>query len=259
LIGGVVSARQSEMSLSLLANEGTWSGWDGTFRQLRVPILSYHYVSQPPPDADEERLRYSISPETFRQHIDTLFYQGYTPLSLYELHDALMVGNPLPAKPVVLTFDGSYTDHYQHVFPTLQRRSFRGTFFVITGLADSNDPSHMNWEQIIEMSNAGMYMESMTKTYPDLRDRGYDFLIYELVGSAESLFAYTGRVPRMFAYPMGVYDDSTQATLRSMGVLRAVTYERGVFHTTDNIYALQRLEITNRVGVSELEDLLGEE
>lgn len=253
LLISVIASAQDTPSGVFLSGDSTW---DGTYRRFNVPVLTYRYVSQVPPDADDERRQNTISPEMFRQHVEMLFYQGYTPISLYALHDALMTGAALPAKPVVLTFDGSYSDHYAHVFPTLARRGFIGTFFVITGLADSNDPRHMNWEQITELSNAGMHIESMSKTYPDLRGRDHDYLVYELIGSSESIFAYTGRMPRMFAYPHGVYDANVLAVLRSMGVLRAVTNESGVIQATDNQLMLQRLAITSRIGVAELERLL---
>ncbi len=230
--------------------------WDGTYRRIHVPILMYHYVSVPPEGADEYRVDLSLSPDIFRQHVDYFFYQGYTPISLYDLDRALLTGTTLPAKPVILTFDDGYADHYSTVFAALQTRNFGATFFVITGRVDANDPAYLTWEQIAEMSAAGMDMEMHTKTHPDLRNRSYDYLVYELLGSSESLGAYTPREPRMFAYPLGNYDEAVLSILQSMQVRRAVTTESGALHTSDNRLEVSRLRIRNTTGIAQLEALL---
>ena len=232
--------------------------WDGTYRRIYVPILMYHYVSELPEDADAYRIDLSISPQLFRAHMDYLFFEGYTPISLYDLDRALVDGVPLPAKPVILTFDDGYSDHYLHVFPVLREYGFTGTFFVITGTADAGASQYLTWEQIREMAGAGMDMESHTKSHFDLRGRPYDMLVYELLGSLESLEAYTGKPSAMFCYPVGRYDSGVFAVLESLGIRRAVTTERGVWHTTDNRLLLPRLRITGNMGVAGLAQLLGE-
>lgn len=243
--GGILAA--------VLAEENTW---DGVLRRIRVPILMYHYISAPPEDADEFRIGLSVPPELFRTHMEHLRFSGYTPISLYQLNAALMTGQPLPPKPVVLTFDDGYIDHYTQAFPILREYGFTATFFIITGRADANDPNYLSWTQISEMASAGMSMESHTKDHLDLRGRDYDFLIYQMLGSMESLLAYTGRQTRFFSYPSGQYDANTLAVLRRLPVWRAVTTQPGVLHTTDNTLEMTRLRVTNTTSVEALEDLL---
>lgn len=233
------------------------SAWDGTYRRLHVPILMYHYVSDLPDDADATRIDLTISPANFAAHMDYLFYQGYTPISLYQLDDALLTGKALPPKPVVLTFDDGYSDHYTNVLPVLQRYRFTATFFIITGTADAADSNHLSWQQIRALADAGMDVESHTKTHADLRGRDYDFLVYQLLGSWQSLEAYTERVPHMFSYPAGHYDDAVLAVLRTLPVWRAVTTQPGTAETTDNRLELPRQRIHNYTGVNGLAALLG--
>jgi peptidoglycan/xylan/chitin deacetylase (PgdA/CDA1 family) len=190
--------------------------------------------------------------------MEYLFYEGYTPVSLYTLDDALLTGTPLPAKPIVLTFDDGYIDHYTNVLPVLKQYGYTATFFIITGTADANNPEHLSWEQIREMQDAGMDMESHTKTHSDLRERAYDYLIYQLLGSIESLQAFTGRTPHMFSYPVGRYDDAVLSVLRTLPVWRAVTTERGVYQTTDNRLEMPRLRIHHHTGVAALAAILNE-
>lgn len=230
--------------------------WDGTYRRIRVPILMYHYVSHPPEDADEYRLDLSIAPELFQDHMEYLFYQGYTPISLYQLHDALMTGMSLPPKPVILTFDDGYIDHYTNVFPVLRDYRYTATFFIITGMPDQNNPAYMSWSQIAEMAQAGMSIESHTRDHPSLNRRDYDFLVYQLLGAQQSIEYYTGRQPHMFCYPAGRYDDLTLTVLGTLPIWRALTTQNGAFHTTDNALELPRLRVSSDTGVLGLARLL---
>ncbi len=230
--------------------------WDGTLRRVRVPILMYHYVSELPADADKYRIDLTITPALFRSHLAYLQEQGYSTISLYDLDAALLTGAPLPPKPVVLSFDDGYIDHYVNVFPALQAYGFTGTFFIITALADANRPDYVNWSQIREMADAGMSMESHTKDHVDLRGRDYDTLVYQMLGSLESLTAYTGQTAHMFSYPIGHYDGMTLAVARQLPIWRAVTTERGVWHTTDNRLEVPRLRITGGMGAGGLASIL---
>ena len=244
---------------SELGSEAVETPWDGTFRRIRVPILMYHYVSPLPPNADEYRRELSVTPESFRAQVEYLFYQGYSAISMYQLDDALLSGTALPPKPVVLTFDDGYIDHFTNVFPILREFGFTGTFFIITGLADANDPNHLSWEQIQQMSDAGMSMEPHTKNHISLRERSYETLIYEMLGSIESLQAYTGRQPHIFSYPVGHYDAATLSVARTLPIWRAVTTEAGRYHTTDNRLQMPRVRIPGGLGAVGLASILEDE
>jgi peptidoglycan/xylan/chitin deacetylase (PgdA/CDA1 family) len=174
------------------------------------------------------------------------------------LDKALSDGTPLPAKPVVLSFDDGYIDHYVNVFPALKEYGSTGTFFVITALADANRADYLNWQQIREMADAGMSMESHTKDHADLRGRDYNFLVYQLLGSLESLNAYTGRVSHMLSYPIGHYDDLTLSVVSQLPFWRAVTTERGQFHTTDNRLEVPRIRVNGNTGAGGWAALLNE-
>lgn len=230
--------------------------WDGTLRRIKVPILMYHYVGTLSSGADSTRIALTVSPGIFQAHINYLREQGYTTISFYQLDAALKQGSALPARPIILTFDDGYFDHYTNVLPVLRSIGFTGTFFIITGRADANDPRYMTWEQIREMSDAGMSLEAHTKNHPDLRNRDYDFLVYELLGSLESLQYYTGRPARIFAYPAGQYDEMTLSVLRQLPVWMAVTTQPGDLQTTDNRLEMPRLRITGEMSVGQLAALL---
>lgn len=230
--------------------------WDGTLRRVRVPVLMYHYVSSLPPDADDIRRELTITPDLFRAHLAYLKEQGYSTISFYDLDAALLTGSLLPSRPVILTFDDGYIDHYLNVLPALRDYGFTGTFFIITALADANRADYVNWAQIREMADAGMSMESHTKNHVDLRGRDYDFLVYELLGSLESLAAYTGQTSHILSYPVGHYDAMTLQVVGQLPIWRAVTTQRGALHTTDNRLEMPRIRVHGGTGPGGLASLL---
>lgn len=216
---------------------------DGTWRRIRVPILMYHYVSPLPEDADDIRTDLTITPDLFRAHLAYLSAEGYTTITLDQLHAALLSGAPLPAQPVILTFDDGYTDHYEYVLPALQDYGFTGTFFVITARADRGDAGYMSWPQINALAVAGMEIQPHTKNHVDLRERDRDFLVYEMLGSRESVEAHTGQPARMFSYPAGRYDTDTLAIASALELGLAVTTRPGLWHTTDARLELPRVRV----------------
>jgi peptidoglycan/xylan/chitin deacetylase (PgdA/CDA1 family) len=167
-----------------------------------------------------------------------------------------MNGSHLPRKSIILTFDDGYVDHYMNVFPKLLNFGYSGTFFVISGKADREDPNYMSWQQIKEVVAAGMYVEAHTKTHADLRNRNLEFLVYEILGSIESVQAHTQSVSRMFSYPAGRYDDATLNVVHSTPIWRALTTAHGAYHTTDNRYMVERLRVSGNMSIIGLEHLL---
>lgn len=91
-----------------------------------VPILIYHRVS----DTDDNQQTLKVA--DFEAQIKYLKDGGYSFIMPEDLLDAWEKGKPLPAKPVVITFDDGHDDIYKNVFPILQKYSLRATVFLVT-------------------------------------------------------------------------------------------------------------------------------
>ncbi len=91
-----------------------------------LTIVMYHYV---------RNLRHSRYPEIkglsvgdFEEQIRYI-KKHYNVIGGRELTDALVEGAPLRPRPLMLTFDDGYIDHFTEVLPVLTRESLRGCFF----------------------------------------------------------------------------------------------------------------------------------
>ena len=216
---------------------------DGVIRKVRVPILMYHHIALPPPDADPVRRDLSLPPEAFEEQLQYLVKQGYTSITLSDLIHHLARGAPLPPKPVILTFDDGYRDAYTEAFPLLQKYGMTGTFFLITGFIDQGRPEYLSWAQVKEMHRAGMQFGSHTYTHPDLRGKPVEYLIWQILGSKEAIELRIQEPVRFFSYPSGKYDQLTEKVLRSAHFWGAVTVHQGTEQSSEHPFELQRIRI----------------
>jgi peptidoglycan/xylan/chitin deacetylase (PgdA/CDA1 family) len=216
---------------------------DGVDRQVRVPILMYHRIDEPGPGADAYRQDLSVTPKNFKKQLAYLRQEGYESITLNDLALHLTVGKPLPPKPIVLTFDDGYADAYTRAFPRLQRFGFTGTFFLVSAPIEAQNPDFLSWAQVEEMHAAGMKFEPHSYDHPDMRNRGFDFVVYQVLAPKEAIEARTGETCRFFAYPSGRYDQYVIDVLRSAGYWGGVLTEQGATHALDDLFTLRRVRV----------------
>jgi len=135
---------------------------------------------------------------------------------------------------VVITFDDGYAS--AHLAARLLRREgIPATFFVSTGLMDSEEPfphdkerlgktvPALSWGQISEMANWGFHIAPHTVNHTNVGKLPTSEAVREITGAMEQLDAQLGQGNWMpwFAYPHGKKDDISDAVrsmLPSMGL-----------------------------------------
>jgi peptidoglycan/xylan/chitin deacetylase (PgdA/CDA1 family) len=226
---------------------------DGTPRQAVVPILMYHHIGLADPGADAIRQDLSVSPANFEAQLRYLIARGYEPITLESLVLHLQIGQPLPAKPVILTFDDGFEDQYTNAYPLLEKYGFVGTFFIITSFADEGRPEYMSWSEIEFLHAQGMEIGSHSYTHPSLKGKSFDYLVWQVLGSKEAIEARTHQPVRAFSYPSGQYDQLAIDVLRSAGYWAAVTVEAGSMQTAERLFELRRIRVRGSYDLKEFD------
>lgn len=180
---------------------GNEPGGEPITQPFDLPILMYHDVAPVAPD-DIYRAASNVLPDEFQRQLDYLICSGYTPVTVGDLLDAIAGASALPERPVVLTFDDGYENHYSEVFPRLRERGFVGSFAVITGSLGDNGV-YMTWDNVREMSRAGMEIMSHTVSHVDLGTSDDATVRDQLTTSKTVLEQQTGRAVRALVYPAG--------------------------------------------------------
>jgi peptidoglycan/xylan/chitin deacetylase (PgdA/CDA1 family) len=218
---------------------------DGVVRTAKVPILMYHYISTPPADANAYRVDLSTPPELLAAHLDRLLAEGYTTISLYQLLAHLTQGAPLPEKPVVITFDDGYRDNYENAFPLLRDRGLTATFFVVTDFIDEQRPVYLSWNMAREMLAAGMSIESHGRNHFTLEGQDENYLVWQALGSLETLQYELGVRPRFVSYPAGDYDQRTIDIFHSANYWAGLTTTQGTQQSSEHPFELERIRMRN--------------
>lgn len=224
----------------------------GSGATVQVPILMYHYISEPPPGSDAIRQDLSVTPAQFEAHLAYLRQAGYESITMKELAYALSGQTTLPPKPVIISFDDGYRDNYENAFPLLQRYGYTGIFFVFTQVIDTYNVSYLTWEMVVEMHRAGMEFGSHSYRHSDLSGKDVDFLVYEILGSKEAIEARIQEPVRFFSYPSGRYDDLAVKVVESANFWGAVTTEWGIEQSFAGRFAMPRLRVRGNDTVENL-------
>jgi peptidoglycan/xylan/chitin deacetylase (PgdA/CDA1 family) len=203
----------------------------------------YHHVAVPPADADGVRRDLSVSPANFEAQLRYLIENGYQPVTLRDLIMHLQVGQPLPSKPVVITYDDGFKDQYANAYPLLEKYGFVATFFVITSFVDEGRDGYMSWAEVELLHANGMEIGSHSYTHPALSGKSSDYVIWQVLGSKEAIEARTHEAVRFFSYPSGQYDQRVVEVLRSAGYWGAVTVEAGSLQSSRHPFELRRIRV----------------
>jgi peptidoglycan/xylan/chitin deacetylase (PgdA/CDA1 family) len=229
---------------------------DGVVRTAHVPILMYHYISVPPAGADVYRRDLSVTPAQFESDLRYLSEAGYQTITLDDLLYALTQGRPLPAKPVILTFDDGYEDNYTNAFPLLRKYGMTGHFFIISDFVNQGRSGYMTWPQIEEMATAGQRFGSHSRDHPDLEGKSVDYLVWQALGGKEAIQEHLGYHPRWISYPAGKYDAQSIAVYKSAGYWGGLTTQQGATHTSDGVFELKRVRVRGSHTAEDLGKLL---
>jgi peptidoglycan/xylan/chitin deacetylase (PgdA/CDA1 family) len=220
-----------------------------------VPILMYHYIRPDPGPGDPIGQDLSVSPERFAQELAYLAEQGYTTVTMSQLADAWGGGQPLPTRPIVLTFDDGYRDFYTNAWPLLRQYSFSATIYVITGVIDTSN--YLTQAMIRELDASGSIdFGSHTIRHPELATLAEADAEHEIVGSKIALEELLGHAVRTFAYPAGHYNDSALALVATAGYELAVTTEWGYATPSMDHRLLPRLRVRGWTTVDDLANWL---
>ncbi|MGD0724983.1 MAG: polysaccharide deacetylase family protein [Spirochaetia bacterium] len=205
-----------------------------------VPILVYHSIRPYIPSDTSGVRRYVATPSTLEGELSWLKTNGFTSITFDDLARHLAQGEPLPAKPVIISFDDDWEGQYNYALPLLKKYGFTATFYiwvVVVGMKH-----HMTWDEVKELDAAGMQIGCHTLTHPFLqRIRSDVTLRREIVVAKRRIEEHIGKPVTSFAYPFGQYNARVVSFVREAGFTSARSTWPGVVHSSDGLFSLTSL------------------
>jgi peptidoglycan/xylan/chitin deacetylase (PgdA/CDA1 family) len=162
---------------------------------------------------------------------------SFPPVAFDRLLDALEESS-LPVLPldelllketgrgVAITFDDGIRSVYSKALPVLINHAAPAHLFLATGQVgvqsrwprqSANTPGFqmLNWDEIEQLHDAGICIDSHTHTHPDMRKLNADEMREECELADELIEKRLGRRPRYFAYPYGYLNKGVSDFARS--------------------------------------------
>ncbi|HEX8051943.1 MAG TPA: polysaccharide deacetylase family protein [Thermoleophilaceae bacterium] len=135
-----------------------------------VPVLAYGRVAD---DASDAR---AVSRRTFAEQMAALKRMGFQTISTEQFaRFRAGDGTGLPARPILITFDGGRLDSYRAADRVLAQHGLRATMFVSTAPIEAEDPSHLTWAELHRMADSGRW-DVEPQTHDGARRVAYDEL-----------------------------------------------------------------------------------
>jgi peptidoglycan/xylan/chitin deacetylase (PgdA/CDA1 family) len=190
-----------------------------------VPVLMYHAIGVPPAGATYPEL--FVSPGLFRAQVRALATAGYRAVTLRQVWLAWHGRAPLPARPIVLSFDDGYRGDYGVATPVLHRRGWPGVLNLLVANLHRHGWGLKTW-QVRRMIASGWEVDSHTLTHPNLTAVS-PARLWQEVHTSRVVLQRLFHVPvDFFCYPSGDFDAAVVAAVRRAGYLGATTTMPGL-------------------------------
>lgn len=254
-------------------------------------ILSYHDIRDDVADQGDPD-GFAIHSQHFAAHLDWLSGNGYHPISLQQLIDAVDLGTPLPPKPILLTFDDGLRSLWTHAFPLLQAYGYPAVAAVVTSWVDLPEGEQVDyghrmfgpddfvtWAQLRTMQASGLVEiashshdlhrgvpanphgnqtpAAVTRIYDP--QHGYESeasyrqrIDADLRRSSELIEQHLGRAPRSIVWPYAAYSGVGNEIADALGMRVSFDLQGPSAPVTDTLHGLARLLVMNNPGVADL-------
>ena len=225
-------------------------------RNITVPILMYHYVRTPPSmKSDWLGFKLSVSPADFRAQMDWLALHGFHAVDFNDVRAYFGGRQPLPANPIVITFDDGYADLYTTAYPVLAAHGFKAVAYIVSGFVGRSH--YVNAAQVVQMDQNGIEIASHTVDHANLARSSNASTMRELVDSKRALENLIGHPVLDFAYPSGQFNAQSVVAVQRAGYDTAVTTLLSVDHSVSDRYLWTRVRVGGGESLAEFAKSLG--
>ena len=245
---------------------------------VKVPIICYHHL-----DLDDYGNNNAvITPEKFKEDMIALKEAGFTGILFEDLIDYVENGNPMPEKPVLITFDDGYYSNYQYAYPILRELNIKATISVIGKSVGKNIDEdtgnvilpHFGWNEAREMYQSGL-VDIQSHSF-DMHGSGTDnssdrkgvlqidsesdaaystAFMKDCLIEKELIETNVGNKVFVFTYPYGEYSATSEKVLKQLGYKVSLVLGDNISQINrkgDSLYKLKRIIVSQNMSSSEL-------
>lgn len=216
-----------------------------------VPILMYHAIDPPPPGTPYPDL--FVPPDEFTAEMRMLAQAGFNGVTLRQVFDAWHHDVPLPANPIVVSFDDGIRSQYTIARPLLRELRWPGVLNLkVDALTSAGE---LDPEAVREMIDTGWEVDSHTIDHSDVSTLSGEALRHQITDSRTELQKRFDIPVDFFCYPAGAYDAESVAAVEQAGYLGATTVDPGLASKSEP-FTLKRIRVDGGEGPDGLKQAL---
>ena len=206
-------------------------------KNAAVIALCYHNIE------DGSKMRaLTISVAEFEKEMEEIKKDGFSVIGMQDFLAWRRGEKSIPNKSCIITIDDGWVSAYNNAWPILKKYNYPFTLFIYINYVGTGGKS-MSWDQLAEMRDAGVDIESHTYSHADLKKPGAlvdkkaadgirkdiatlgpdGWLRKEVIGSKEVLEKQLGIKCNVFAYPFGLYNEKVLEFVKEAGYEAAFT------------------------------------
>ena len=207
-------------------------------------VLMYHSLTTDSRDSS----RWSVLEGDFLAQMEFLREHGWT---FFRVSDLAHHG-PFPSRAVAITFDDGYVDNFCGGFEVLANRGICASWYLVSAclgrMSCWQDPASgpkamLSGAQVREMHLAGMEIGAHSRHHIPLAGLSEQRLEDEIAGSKKELEDILQQPVTSFAYPYGVYDQTSIGAVRKCGFACSVTTNTGFVAKLPSLFEIPRVGI----------------
>jgi len=184
----------------------------------------------------------TISVAEFTREMQALKDAGITVIPMQQFLAFRRGEKSIPAKSAIITIDDGWVSAYNNAWPILKKFNYPFTLFIYIDYVGAGGKS-LSWDQLGEMRDAGVDIESHTFSHSNLRIPGGNvdkttaalvrkdvaalgvdgWMRKEIIGSKEMLEKQLAIKANVFAYPFGIYNARARELVKEAGYEAAFT------------------------------------
>lgn len=202
-----------------------------------VMVLCYHNIE------DKSAMKaLTISVAEFERQLTAVKDEGFTVIGMQDFLAWRRGEKSIPQKSCVITIDDGWVSGYTNAWPVLKKFNYPFTVFIYINYVGSGGKS-LSWEQLAEMRDAGVDIQSHTYSHSNLRAPGTGvdakakaliqndiktlgkagWLRKEIFDSRTVLEERLGIKVNALAYPFGIHTAEARALVKEAGYEAAFT------------------------------------
>jgi peptidoglycan/xylan/chitin deacetylase (PgdA/CDA1 family) len=160
---------------------------------------------------------------------------------------------PLPGKPIILTFDDGYRDFLTAAMPVLRAHDFLATVFLVAeriGERSDWDAVYgdtaplLSWEEVLALREAGIEFGCHSSLHRPMTGMRLPEMAADAVRARAFLEEGLATSVNTIAYPYGAQSELVRRVIEDLGFRGAVSCEPGPSRLGNDPLRLPRIEVS---------------